>query len=143
MKNNLRISNRSKALRNVLTTMALTFVTLLASTTNADANDKIKSLPVEIKYLGNTNQRPVFQIDFDNQEEGDVYLYIKDSYGSTVYTEVIKIKKYSKKFEFENMEINNVEVHLVFGPKGNRTEQVFQLNKNIREVQDIVIAKIR
>jgi hypothetical protein len=113
---------------------------------NANANDeggKSKNPAVEIKYLGSVDYKPIFKVEFENEGEDDLYLSLKDENGNTFYSEQVKDKKYSKKFQFENMDLDGMNFTVVLRSKNGTRSQMFEINKNVRQVEDIVIAKIQ
>lgn len=143
MKNSILI-NANKAFKNVLTITA--FFAFLLVSGNVKANDeggKFKNPSVEIKYLGSVDFKPIFKVEFNNEEAGDFYLSLKDDSGNTFYSELVKEKKYSKKFQFDNMDVDGMSFTLVLRSKKGTSAQVFEINKNVRQVEDIVIAKIK
>ncbi len=143
MKNSSTI-NLSKAFKNVITLTAL-FVFLLGSN-NANASDngdKIKAPTVEIKYMGTVDYMPVVRVEFDNAEGNEYYLSLKDDKGSTFYSEVVKAVKYSKSFQLENADLSGMRITLTLRSKKENSTQVFEINKSVRQVEDVVIAKIQ
>lgn len=133
------MKNRMNILRSLgfIAVFAFLFapVTLLASDTKP-------ALPVEIKYVGSIDYKPVFQIDFENVEGTEVNLLLRDEDGTIIYSEFVKDKKYSRKIQLENID-RNARLTLSLRTKKGTQTQVFQINKNTRIVEDVVVAKIQ
>ncbi|HVG39980.1 MAG TPA: hypothetical protein VM888_00115, partial [Chitinophagaceae bacterium] len=55
---------------------------LTVNSLNAQAVDSTKTIPVEIKYVGNQYNRPVFQISLDNKVDEKVYVTLTDAEGN-------------------------------------------------------------
>jgi hypothetical protein len=143
MKNSILI-NANNAIKNALTITALFALLLVGS--NAKANDgggKTNNPSVEIKYLGTVDYKPIFKVEFEAEDIEDLYLSLKDENGNTFYSEAVKEKKYSKKFQFDNMDVDGMSFTVILRSKKGTRAQVFEINKNVRQVEDIVIAKIQ
>lgn len=106
------------------------------------ANDTIKKMPTEIKYVGSNNGNPVLQITVDNQEGENVYLLLTDEYGNTFYSDVIKDNKYSKSIQFNNVDLNDLKVTLTIRSKSGTQKQAFMISKNTRTVEEVHISKL-
>lgn len=110
-------------------------VTLLAEETKP-------VLPVDITYVGNIDYSPVFQISFDNQEGSEVNLILRDEDGNIIFSEVVKDKKYARKIQLQGLD-RDVKLTLTLRSKKSTQSQVFQINKNTRIVEDVVVAKVQ
>lgn len=97
---------------------------------------------VEIKYLGSVGNNPIFQVEFDNLEEEELYITLKDSEGNTLYAERFKDKKFSKKFQVERAD-EDLRVVLTVANRKGRFSQQYQINRNTRIVQDVFVTKVR
>lgn len=110
----------------------------------AQAQDKVRTgiPPADIKYLGKVNNQPLLLIDFDNVNEQTIYLSITDEYGNVLYTEKIKDRKFSKKFQWQTSEMDNAKLKFTLTSEKEKQFQVFEVNSNMRMVQDVVITKL-
>ena len=142
MRNSCTI-NLSRSLRN-LTLTALTIFLFAANNANAsDDGGKAKPPVVEIKYMGTVDHMPVVKVEFDNADGGEYYLSLKDDNGHVFYSEVVKATKYSKSFQFDNTDLSGMRVTLSLKSKKENRTQVYEINKSVRQVEDVVIAKIQ
>lgn len=97
---------------------------------------------VNIKYVGLVDQRAQFQFDMvtDNDENYIVAIQAED--GTVLYKEKVAKKIFTKKFEWNNGDLNASKlVFTVTGEKSKKT-QVFEVNTEVRTVHDVVITKL-
>jgi hypothetical protein len=138
------LSKISNAVRNTYlrATLAAVLIGGSATATMAQENTKPVTGPVEIKYLGTTDGKPVFQVDFDNASEESVNITIRDQDGTILYVEKFKDRRFSKKFKFDKPEFEQAKLKFtVSGNSGVRSEE-FGINSSIRTVQDVVVTKL-
>lgn len=112
----------------------------LASLKAQDAATPNHSL--QVKCVEKATNHITFQLDLHN-ENGDLYfLSVKDEDGIVLYTEKIKDKDFSRRFQW-NKEYNSPR-KLVFTLTGDkmRKEQVVEVNSTYQLVQDVVISRL-
>ena len=97
---------------------------------------------VLIKYIGSVENQPVFQIEFDNQNEETLNLSIKDEEGNLLYTERTKEKKFLKKFQYLTAEIDQVKLTFTESNEKERQAQSYEVNTRMRYVQDVVVTRL-
>lgn len=136
------MKNSSKALNNVLALAILVF-TLTFSATQAQASDIKKEAPVEIKYLGSFEGKPLFQINLTNEDSREVYLTLSDDHGNMIYSDIVKDKTYSRKIQFDGAELSDLKLTLTLRSKKDYQTQSFQINKSTRTVEDIAVEKVK
>lgn len=95
----------------------------------------------EIKYLGTLQDKMVFQVDLKNVSANQ-YVSIRDEEGNTLYTERIGNTKFSRKFAFEKEEFEGKKVSFVIHGGKASTDLTFQVSRNTRLVEDLVITKL-
>lgn len=135
----MKISNIT--FRNAASSIVLAFILVFTSAT-ASATDKIKAPSVEVKYIGSIDNSPLFQVDFENETGEDVYVTLKDEVGNVLYTEVSKEKKFSKKFRLEGADLYNAKLVLNIRSKKETQAHVFQINKSVRQVEEVTVNKL-
>ncbi len=133
MKNTM-MSNRVVAL-------ALAGIFTLAAFTPALANDEKKTIPVELRFIGNVNNQPVFQLSFDSEENNEFVVVVRDEFNNILYKDVVKGIKNSKKFLLNTDELGDAAIS--FEITGGKDEKpvIYEVNKKSRMVQDVVISK--
>jgi hypothetical protein len=77
---------------------ALVALFSVAFTTVAHATE---TSPVSVKYVGNLNSIPVFQLSFTNEKIEEYEITVTES-TDVIYTEKIKGKELVRKFQFVN-----------------------------------------
>jgi hypothetical protein len=95
----------------------------------------------EIRYLGTVQDKLVFQIDLPSVSENHQYISIKDEDGMTLFTERIRDNKFSRKFAFEKEEFEGKKLSFVIYGGKETTAQTFQVTRNMRMVEDLVITR--
>ena len=128
--------------------MAIAFFTVFSvvAAPFAMAADSINNpiMPIELKLVGNINNQPVFQLSYSgNTEQNVLTIVIRDEDGNSLYRENIKGESFTKKFLLNRDEIGEGKLRFeVYSKKNNKTV-VYEVNSNIREVQDLVISKLQ
>ncbi|HWJ90126.1 MAG TPA: hypothetical protein VNR87_03395 [Flavisolibacter sp.] len=111
----------------------------LPSVVNAEEKPGTPS-GVSVNYVGSVDNQPVFQIEFDNKNEEQFTISIKDSDGNVLYVERSKDKKFVKRFKYQGEEA--VKLTFVLSTDKEKQAQVFEVNKSIRVVQDVVVNRL-
>ena len=121
--------------------LAATFTTAFSSP--ALANEEKKAIPVELKFVGNIESQPVFLLSFNNAEENGYTIIVRDEYGNVLYRDKVKGGNIAKKFMLNTEELGDVA--LQFEIIGSKTEKsvVYEVNKQSRLVEDLVINKMK
>ena len=126
----------------------VTLVAVLTLTGSAMANGKEKnpkeknSIPVELKYVGQLNDQPLFELAFSAEEENEYVVIIRDEFGTVLYKDNVKGAAFTKKFLLNTEELGNVSLKFeVFGKKTDKTA-TFQIDRNSRIVEDLAVTKL-
>ncbi|WP_121354650.1 hypothetical protein [Flavisolibacter nicotianae] len=96
---------------------------------------------VDVKYVGLADQRAQFQFDLLNDNEEAYLLTIQEEDGTVLYREKIAKKVFSKKFEWNNADHNASKLIFTVTGEKSKKAQVFEVNSQVRTVQDVVIKK--
>ena len=120
-----------------------TVFTLTASTV-AQAKDSAGSVPVELKYLGNVKDQPLFQLNFfGSPVENEFVITIRDNYGNSLFRETIKGEVFSKKFLLNTDVMGDESVKFeILGRKSKKTT-VFEVNKNTTYTEEMAIVTLK
>jgi hypothetical protein len=135
--------NLSNAVRKTILSVGFTsffLASFIPSVVNAQ--DKTPSSPVVIKYIGNIDNYPVFQIEFDNKNEETFNISIKDDEGTVIYGEKFRDKKFSKKFKYEGAGAESMKLTFILMGEKEKQSQQFEVNTNTRVVQDVVVTRL-
>jgi hypothetical protein len=127
-------------LRNIAIAM-VTVLTLAVSPANA-TDDKNNS-SVELKFIGNYKNNPVFELNFAQAGADNEYIVvIRDEYGNAIYRETFSSNILSKKFLLNTEEIGNDTLRFeITGKKTNKTV-VYSVNQNTRFVDEVSVTKV-
>lgn len=121
--------------------LGTTFTTAFSSP--ALAIEEKKAIPVELKFVGNIDSQPVFLLTFNNVEESDYTIIVRDEYGSVLYRDKVKGGKIAKRYMLNTDELGNVAIQFeVIGKKSEKTV-IYEVNKKSRLVEDLVINKVK
>ena len=140
---NLSNPASGKPFGKVINSVVFAALFLLASgVTTIHAADRKKETPVDITYVGTVNEKPVFQINFENTTGEEVFLSLTDENGNYIYSEVVKDGRYSRKIQLDNAELNEMKLKLTLRTKRNFQTQLFDINTNVRTVRDVQVIKL-
>lgn len=123
---------------------AFTVAALFALTLSAPAmanGDNKKEATAELKYLGKFNNQPVFEVSFNNQEEKEFVVTIVDDSKNVLYRDVITAGVSSRKYAL-NEDLQNVTLQFEITSKKTNKTTVYQINKESRIVEDVVVNKL-
>ena len=133
-----------KAMRNygifAIVLLALTF----AFSTVTLANDEGKNNHVtELKFIGNMENHPVFQLNLSNTEEDEFTITFRDEYGNLIYTDKFKGANLTKKFLLKSEDLADANLNVIVrSKKGNATE-VYTINRSHSYVEETVVNKVK
>ncbi|MBD0277703.1 MAG: hypothetical protein ICV81_07025 [Flavisolibacter sp.] len=132
-------TRRSKPFK---TAALATLMFSLFAAVQVQAADTTHVAPAEIKYLGTFGKDPVFQINVNNQSGEITFLSLRDEYGNTLYSEWVKQGDYSRRIRFEEVPVEDVKITLTLRSKKGYQKQTYQINRNIRTIEDVEIAQL-
>jgi hypothetical protein len=129
--------------RNVLMVLVMTIFSiseLVASPLHA-GKGKEKDVPVQINYLGQKNEMPVFELQIDNNEENSYIINIKDGSGRLLLSERLSAKKIIRKYLLEADELEMIGttfevINITTSETGN-----YKVNKYQRVEEKITVGR--
>jgi len=121
--------------------LATTFSTGFISP--ALANEEKKTIPVELQFAGKIESQSVFLLSFNNIEESAYTIIVRDENGSVLYRDNVKGGKITKKFLVNTEEMGNVAIQFEIIGKKSEKKVVYEVNKQARLVEDLVINKVK
>ncbi len=131
----------TKNISKALTFSLFAFLTLTVSLTGfAGITD---STPVELKFVGNMKNQPVFQLDLHNKLAGEYNIQIKDANNEVIYSETLKGTEISRKYQFLTDEVDARTLQFEITDKKDNTSVIYSVNRQTRTVQDLVINKLK
>lgn len=126
-----------------LIALALVALFTVAFTAPALANDEKKVIPVELKFVGNIKNQPLFHMTFNSTEESEYTIVVRDEYGNVLYKEIVKGGIFTKKFLLNTEELGDAELKFEVSGKNYEKPVVFEINKQSRFVQEVVVNKVK
>ena len=121
---------------------AAIFLLFNLSTASATTLTKNEEPFVAIKYVGQVEQRAQFQLDLINDNDENLYLTVQEEDGSVLYKEKVAKKVFTKKFEWNNTDHNSSKLVFTITGEKSKKAQVFEVNSQVRTVQDVVVTKL-
>lgn len=126
-----------------LLAIALVAMFSVAATAPALAADDNKVIPVELKFVGNIKNQPLFHMTFNGTEESEYTISVRDEYGNVLYKEKVKGGTFTKKFMLNTEELGDAELKFEVVSKSYEKPVVFEINRFTNYVQDVVINKTK
>jgi outer membrane lipoprotein-sorting protein len=96
----------------------------------------------ELKYIGNLEGFPVFELDLNNQEAGEYDVTITDNHNEVLYTATLKGTGLSKKYRLDLDEEDLKNVRFAISSKKTNENLVYEVSKKIGYVQDVSVARL-
>ena len=127
--------------------ISIAFMTVftVAAAPMAMANDSSrinKTIPVELKLVGNVNDQPIFQLSYTGTEQDEFTIVLRDEDGNALYRENIKGEGFTKKFLLNKEEIGDGTLRFEVSSKKFDKVAVYEVNRSTRQVEDMVINKL-
>jgi hypothetical protein len=133
-----------KTLKNLgIMAIALVAFTFAFSTTTL-ANDEGGTKNVtELKFIGNLENQPVFQLSLNGAEDDEYSITFRDEYGNVLYADKVKGSNITKKFLLKAEEIGDATLNVVVKAKKTGKTEVYTINRSHRYVEETVVAKVK
>ncbi|MDP4264060.1 MAG: hypothetical protein Q8941_16150 [Bacteroidota bacterium] len=126
-----------------LLAIALVASFTMAFASPASANDDKKLIPVEMKYAGNMKDQPLFHLVFTGTEEREFTICIRDENGNTLYREIVKGASFTRRFLLNTDELGDTELKFEISSKSYEKPVVFEINRESRLVESLVVNKVK
>jgi hypothetical protein len=115
-------------------------------TSTAALAEKTPNEPIELKYMGKTENQPVFQLNLNSTKDSEYFISIKDESGKVLYSEKVKGENVTRNYRFDVNEFDlsspdfgiTVEVTTA---KTHKT-QVFHVKSTTHVVENFEVAKL-
>ncbi len=122
---------------------ALIALVTVAFATPALANNEKDEKPVQLTFIGNLNNQPVYKLDLNNLNEAEYSIVIKDAAGEVLYTEKVKGTNISRKFQLNTSEVEENDLRFEVVNRKSNAVSIYAISKSISTVQDLSINKIK
>lgn len=130
-------------MKQIKTIIAVTIFSMLTNTVVfAGKADSIANLPVELNYMGEVKNQPLFQLNFSgSEEEREFNILIVDENGYVFYNGNVKGEKFSKQFLFNADDLAASKIHFEITGKKTGRKVVYNINKQTKVIEEINITK--
>ena len=124
-------------------TVAMALVTTLALGFAQSTYAAAPGVNAELKFVGNFNTSPVFQLELNNDENAEYTVTVRDSEKKLLLTEKISGQKISRKYKLEAEDLAQV-AGTTFEITNKKTKEttVYQVNSSSSFVTDVTIGKL-
>ena len=123
------------------TTIALFFA--LSLFTTASAKGVQKDPPVaQLKYIGNVEDQPVFQLDLNADKEDHFIISIKNQLGESIYSERVKAKVFTRKYRLDTESLQGDTLRVEVRSGNSKKAEIFTINRHARFVQETSVSKL-
>ena len=89
-------------------TVAMALVTTLAIGFAQSTYAAAPGVPAELKFVGNFNTHPVFQLELNNAENAEYTVTVRDSEKKLLLTEKVSGQKISRKYKLEAEDLSEI-----------------------------------
>jgi hypothetical protein len=136
MKTNLR--NISK-----LAIVAIALTVAFTTTALANGGEKEKPASTQLKFVGNIQNQPVFELNLINIED-EYTVTFRDEAGNELYKSKFKgTAGATKKFLLKSDGFSDVNFNVVITSKKTNTSEIYTITSNQIAVEDTVISKVK
>jgi hypothetical protein len=125
-----------------LAIVALAFT--LAFSTPTMANDGEKGdHKTELKFIGNMENQPVFELNLANKEEDEYTVIFRDQNGNVLYSDKFKGAGLTKKFLLKSDEFGDEVLNVIVKSKLGNTTDVYTINRSHSYVEETQVNKVK
>ncbi|MET3885750.1 hypothetical protein ABIE54_004639 [Chitinophagaceae bacterium OAS944] len=116
----------------------------LAFTTPLLANEGGKDNPkTELKFIGNMENHPVFELNLANKVEDEYTVTFRDEYGNILFSDKFKGAGLSKKFILRSEEFGDAALNVTVKSKNANTTEVYSINRSHSYVEETLVNKVK
>ncbi|MGC4038271.1 MAG: hypothetical protein QM764_20075 [Chitinophagaceae bacterium] len=124
-------------------TAAVALVTLLTIGFTQSSYAAAPVIPSELKFVGQFNSHPVFQLELNNTDNAEYVVTVRDSEKKLLFSEKVSGEKISRKYKLQSEDLAEV-AGTTFEVTNKKTKEttVYEINSSSSFVQDVTIAKL-
>jgi hypothetical protein len=122
----------------LVVTLAFTTPTL-ASDGDKDKGDHKTAL----KFIGNMENQPVFELNLENKEEDEYTVIFHDEQGNVLFNETFIGAGLNKKFLLTSEDFVDAALNVTVQSKNGNTTEVYSINKSHSSVEKIKVSKVK
>lgn len=115
----------------------------VASTGNVMANEEVKPKSgIDLKFIGNIEDQPVFQLNVNNTEEDEYIVTFRDEQNNVLYSGKLKGINISKNFQLSTEDGAENAMSVEVRSKKTNKSEVYKINKTRSFTEEIVVNKL-
>ena len=122
--------------------VALALVVAFSTTALAHDGEKGENKS-ELKFIGNVENQPVFELSMTNKVEDEYTVVFRDEYGNVLYSEKFKGAGLNKKFLLKSEELTDTALNVTVKSKNGSTTEVYSINRSHSYVEETQVNKIK
>jgi|SRR5450432_1847225 hypothetical protein len=123
--------------------IALLAALSIASTSNAMVTGETKpKAGIDLKFIGNTDNQPVFQLSINNTEEDEYIVTFRDEQNNLIYTSKLKGATISKNFQLSNEDGTDGTLSVEVRSRKTNKSEVYKINRTTSYTQEVVVNKL-
>lgn len=123
--------------------IALVALTVGLSTATLANDEGGKNTVTELKFIGNLENQPVFQLSLSGAEEDEYSIIFRDETGNVLYADKVKGANITKKFMLKAEEIGDATLNVVVKSKKTGKTEVYSINRSHSYVEETVVNKVK
>jgi hypothetical protein len=115
----------------------------IASTSNAMVTGETKpKAGIDLKFIGNTDNQPVFQLSINNTEEDEYIVTFRDEQNNLIYTSKLKGATISKNFQLSNEDGTDGTLSVEVRSRKTNKSEVYKINRTTSYTEEVVVNKL-
>ncbi len=131
------------SINNRYTAVAVAFLFSLGLAFPALAIDEKNKAGVQLQFIGNIKNQPVFELSYNGTDAQEFAVAVLDNENTLLYKDVVKGNSITKKFLLNTEELGNADIRFEITNKKTNKTTTYEINRNTRYVQDLVVTKIK
>ncbi len=133
-------------MKNVTKRLSILALVLALATTATMANNTTNVTPVassiELKFIGNVENQPVFELNLANADADEFSIIIRDEYGVLLYSAKAKGTNITRKFML-NEEVSDTNLFVEVKSKKNNKTETYKISKSYSYKDEPVITSAK
>ena len=133
-------------MKNVTKNLSILALVLALATTATLANNPTNVTPVassiELKFIGNVENQPVFELNLANADADEFSIIIRDEYGVLLYSAKAKGTNITRKFML-NEEMGDTNLFVEVRSKKNNKTETYKISKSYSYKDEPVITSAK
>ena len=123
-------------------TIVLVALTLVFSTVTLANDEGGNNHVTELKFIGNMENQPVFELNLANSEEDEYTVIFRDEYGNVLFSDKFK-GGLTKKFMLKSEDLGDTALNVTVKSKKDNTSEVYVINRSHSYVEETLVNKVR